>query len=931
MKKYLSMFLIYGILMLSMAGIGVSAVGTESDGYALVTSEAEFKEAVQSNGKIRLANDIILGTSDEKADWASPTTMFTGELDGNNKTITVYTSTTTDNTGIFSIIGGDVKIYDLTIRGTVKTTANRVGALAGSLNSTTSNSKISNITNYAAVTADLTYAGGIIGAMESLSSYMGTIQNLYNYGNVSAARYVGGIVGSNKSNLSLCANFGTVTSSQDWYVAGGIAGHVTSDCTIEKSYNAGAISGYYAAGIAGHNVSASKLLISDCYNTGTITSNGTALSGGIFARIQSSYKTEIKNCYHVGVAAHPISAASDGLTITNSFYLSETLTDDNKDGTTPLSLEKMLSLDAKQLGSSFIQPAETTYQFPEILGNLNTSGFTIDDGYTDILSVEDWNKIKEDATGKYELKQDLTLGNESVPYEPFDFQGTLKGNGHTITLTVNKTSGSASPAGLFAAISGAVVIENLIIDGSVYGSAGYAGGITGVIGDTSSGSKLSNITNNATISASISDANPSMYIGGIFGAETTWNNKITLSNLINNGSVTGYNYVGGIGGMNKSAIAHSANHGVITGQGGVGGITGRTYGSVEKSYNSGDIQGVNTGGISGRTETNLSISDCYNTGDMNGTGKAAGILSDANAGIITIKNCYNLGSVSRAFENRSYIYMEGNATESVSNCYYLDVNSTDDKKEGTTPKTLEEFKATDMATKLGASYVVPTGHYEFPEISDNLNSTSFTLYKTVSSAEGEGTITPSGIQYMKGGTTAVYTLKATAGYQIKDLLYNDVSIPGYANKTDAVYESQTIDNDITVQVIYEKIPDVLEEDIVISKDIKGCVPDIVSDENIRNQDGEFTLKAGEKYGVFFASVTEFQGWELIDWGVELNGKKYSSLLERTESGNFGILFYGDALKSGVTLEAKPYATYKNITSDKQITVYGTKSLSLTIE
>ena len=195
MKKYLSMFLIYGILMLSMAGIGVSAVGTESDGYALVTSEAEFKEAVQSNGKIRLANDIILGTSDEKADWASPTTMFTGELDGNNKTITVYTSTTTDNTGIFSIIGGDVKIYDLTIRGTVKTTANRVGALAGSLNSTTSNSKISNITNYAAVTADLTYAGGIIGAMESLSSYMGTIQNLYNYGNVSAARYVGGIVG----------------------------------------------------------------------------------------------------------------------------------------------------------------------------------------------------------------------------------------------------------------------------------------------------------------------------------------------------------------------------------------------------------------------------------------------------------------------------------------------------------------------------------------------------------------------------------------------------------------------------------------------------------------------------------------------------------------------------------------------------------------
>ena len=928
MKKCLSMFLIYGILMLSMAGIGVSAVETDSDAYALVNNETEFKEAVESNGKIRLVNDIILGTDGNTANWTPMS--FTGELDGNDKTITVYASSSNDNIGIFSTIKDDVKIYDLTIRGTVKSTANRVGALAGSLSSTTSNSKISNIINYADVTADVTYAGGIIGAMEG-SSYMGSIQNLYNYGNVSAGRYAGGIVGSNKSNLSLCANFGTVTSSQDWYVAGGIAGHVTSDCTIEKSYNAGAISGYYAAGIAGYNFSASKLTISDCYNTGTINSNGGVLSGGIFARIQLSYKTEIKNCYHVGVAAHPISAASDGLTITNSFYLSETLTDDNKDGTTPLSLEKMLSLDAKQLGSSFIQPAETTYQFPEILGNLNTSGFTIDDGYIDILSVEDWNKIKEDTTGKYELKQDLTLGNESVPYEPFDFQGTLKGNGHTITLTVNKTSGSTSPAGLFATISGAVVIENLIIDGSVYGSTGYAGGITGVIGDTSSGSKLSNITNNATISASISDTNPSMYIGGIFGAQTTWTNTIMLSNLINNGSITGYNYVGGIGGMNKSAIAHSANHGVITGQGGVGGITGRTYGSVEKSYNSGDIQGVNTGGISGRTETNLSISDCYNTGDMNGTGKAAGILSDANAGIITIKNCYNLGSVSRAFENRSYIYMEGNATESVSNCYYLDVNSTDDKKEGTTPKTLEEFKAAGMAASLGTSYAAPTGHYAFPEISDNLNSTSFTLYKTVSSAEGEGTITPSGIQYMKGGTTAVYTLKATAGYQIKDLLYNDVSIPGYANKTDAVYESQTIDNDITVQVIYEKIPDVLEEDIVISKDIKGCVPDIVSDENIRNQDGEFTLKAGEKYGVFFASVTEFQGWELIDWGVELNGKKYSSLLERTESGDFGILFYGDALKSGVTLEAKPYATYKNITSDKQITVYGTKSLSLTIE
>ena len=42
---------------------------------------------------------------------------------------------------------------------------------------------------------------------------------------------------------------------------------------------------------------------------------------------------------------------------------------------------------------------------------------------------------------------------------------------------------------------------------------------------------------------------------------------------------------------------------------------------------------------------------------------------------------------------------------------------------------IDVYKRQDMATKLGASYVVPTGHYEFPEISDNLNSTSFTLYK----------------------------------------------------------------------------------------------------------------------------------------------------------------------------------------------------------
>ena len=112
-----------------------------------------------------------------------------------------------------------------------------------------------------------------------------------------------------------------------------------------------------------------------------------------------------------------------------------------------------------------------------------------------------------------------------------------------------------------------------------------------------------------------------------------------------------------------------------------GGVCGWNYGTIENCYNTGDVSGTGTssygyvyaGGMCGWNYG--TIENCYNTGDVSGTSSYgyvyAGGVCSWNYG--TIENCYNTGDVSgTGTSSYGYVYAGGVCgwnTGTIQNCY----------------------------------------------------------------------------------------------------------------------------------------------------------------------------------------------------------------------------------------------------------------------
>ena len=132
-----------------------------------------------------------------------------------------------------------------------------------------------------------------------------TIQHVSVTGNTIATtgHYAGGIIGvaEGTSIITNCYNTGTVSSN--YSCAGGIVGYAGT-ANITNCYNTGAVSSNfgnysYAGGIVGYSSTAN---IIDCYNTGTVSSSHGSYSdaGGI---VGQSGTVNITNCYNKGTAS----------------------------------------------------------------------------------------------------------------------------------------------------------------------------------------------------------------------------------------------------------------------------------------------------------------------------------------------------------------------------------------------------------------------------------------------------------------------------------------------------------------------------------------------------------------------------------------------------------------------------------------------------
>ena len=192
-------------------------------------------------------------------------------------------------------------------------------------------SHVTDCTNGAKIISATQYTGGIVGingGTQTLQTNVYcTVTDCINRGQIevnsvstSSEFYAGGIAGCNLATISNCKNEADVKNTSGR--AAGIAGHFEGKkkyiadgayALIQDCENTGAISGStQVGGIVGYSWSDTNATITNCTNSGTISSCpgtvGSPAVGGIAGRVGSSGgKFTITNCVNTG----PVSGESD--------------------------------------------------------------------------------------------------------------------------------------------------------------------------------------------------------------------------------------------------------------------------------------------------------------------------------------------------------------------------------------------------------------------------------------------------------------------------------------------------------------------------------------------------------------------------------------------------------------------------------------------
>ena len=278
---------------------------------------------------------------------------------------------------------------------------------------------------------------------------------------------------------------------------------------------------------------------------------------------------------------------------------------------------------------------------------------------TEISSAEAFAAMS--ANGSYKLTQDIEV---TTPYKS-TFKGTFDGDGHTVTLKLNVTSGNA---GLFSETGSGAVIENVEVSADVTSNvASSSYGTAGLVGKVSGATTITNCGVTGTVSNTATTTYYAARIGslvGYFGGALTLNDCYSTANI-----------------SSKSTYSSSAAGGLIGGSGSAYPIT------AENCYFSGNVDAKNyAGGFIGYLNSSASkphaYTNCYTSGNVTGSpGKAY------------------------AF---AYVYKSsyGSAPQyAFDNCYFNDANtdggcnldSTD-----LTAKTSGELKA--LASTLGSGF-----------------------------------------------------------------------------------------------------------------------------------------------------------------------------------------------------------------------------------
>lgn len=314
-----------------------------------------------------------------------------------------------------------------------------------------------------------------------------------------------------------------------------------------------------------------------------------------------------------------------------------------------------------------------------------------------------------------------------------DMAGGIAGYAYTGSSIENCDNGGAisakgiSAAGILAASSsngGSVTIKECDNTGDVTASqkaGGIAGSVAAVISDCSNKGKITATKSTKSYAGGIiaealayssvtncvneGDVLGDQYCGGIVAASVahTTENPFTVENCVNKISLTiaystkGDGYVGGIAGQLKAGarIIGCVNEGSLSSETApdlerMGGIVGditanaKALSEITDCHNSGDVAGFrNLAGIAGGVDGKdyLTISKCYNTGDISATNTTCNAGGITGTGTVVITDCWNTGSISGQGKCLGGItgYMLGEKTAFERNANFGDVTGSTEK------------------------------------------------------------------------------------------------------------------------------------------------------------------------------------------------------------------------------------------------------------
>ncbi|MGN0962595.1 MAG: S8 family serine peptidase, partial [Clostridia bacterium] len=283
------------------------------------------------------------------------------------------------------------------------------------------------------------------------------------------------------------------------------------------------------------------------------------------------------------------------------------------------------------------------------------------DGYAGGIAGYSWNSTIADCETFGTVFSYATGGDTEESLQGYTGGITAYAGGGSVLRCVNhsKVTGKSSAAGgvvgqaLMSTVSGC---EN---EGTVYGNINTGG----VVGKLTSNGKADQCRNSGDVVAS------GRCSGGVVG--TAVGAMGYVKDCENSGSVSGTESVGGILGYSEgSKVQNGVNSGSVTGNISVGGVLGYGAGwGVFDSVNHGEVvcKKHYGAGVFGYAIDGVTVSGCYNDGNVSGGDYLGGILGYSYMGN-TIEYCYNLGSISGTKKTAGLI---GNQTKTgtITHCY----------------------------------------------------------------------------------------------------------------------------------------------------------------------------------------------------------------------------------------------------------------------